>query len=70
MTSNGKHISPDQGSFVNWVALTSLMFVKKQIRMIPENSDPPQGIAGCAEKGENYKGWGEAENHIYFQDYI
>lgn len=55
---------------MNWVALASLMLVKKQIRMIPENSDHPQGIAGYAEKGENYKGWGGAKNHIYFQDYV
>lgn len=35
--SDGEHISPDQGSFLNWVALAPLMLVKKQTGMIPEN---------------------------------
>lgn len=35
--SDGEHISPDRGSFVNWVALSPLTLVKKQTRMIPEN---------------------------------
>lgn len=36
--NNGKHTSPDKGSFVNWVALAPLMVVKKQTEMISENT--------------------------------
>lgn len=35
--SNREHVSPDQGSFVNWLTLASLMLVKKQTGMITKN---------------------------------